>query len=113
MRHLYTVLFLAFAGMLRLINVEGCYDLYLPNAFSPNGDGQNDVYRVHTNATKIDFLIFDRWGELVFETRDPSQSWDGTVNGQLREPAVFTYLLRLHMFDGSTELSRGNITLVR
>ena len=95
------------------INVEGCYDLYLPNAFSPNGDGQNDVYRVHTNATEIDFLIFDRWGELVFETKDPSQSWDGTVNGQLREPSVFTYLLRLHMFDGSTELSRGNITLVR
>lgn len=93
-----------------------CGDVYIfvPNAFSPNLDNVNDkVFVRGLNLTEIDFKIFDRWGELVFETTDQSIGWDGTFKGKLLDPDVYVYHLRAVCFDGQENLIKGNITLMR
>jgi gliding motility-associated-like protein len=91
-----------------------CGELYFPNAFSPNGDLQNDVLYVRGNCIKLlDLQVYNRWGEKVFQTTDPANGWDGTWRGTACEPAVFTYILNATLLDG-TEISRkGNVSLVK
>jgi gliding motility-associated-like protein len=91
-----------------------CGELYFPNAFSPNGDLQNDVLYVRGNCIKVvDLQIYNRWGEKVFHTTDAAQGWDGTWRGTACEAAVFTYILNATLLDG-TEISRkGNVSLVK
>ncbi|MEZ4923268.1 MAG: gliding motility-associated C-terminal domain-containing protein [Crocinitomicaceae bacterium] len=93
-----------------------CGDVYIfvPNAFSPNGDNENDVLYVRgTFLEEIDFKIFDRWGEKVFETQDQSLGWDGTFKGELVDPDVYVYHLKAICFDGQETLIKGNITVLR
>lgn len=87
---------------------------YVPNAFTPNGDGINDVIYVSGQAVKtIDFSIYDRWGELLFHSEDLSQGWDGRYNGQLLNPGVFIYTLRITFLDDKLYFRKGDITLIR
>lgn len=96
-------------------------NLFIPNVFSPNGDQINDVVLISAgeDLQKIaSFRIFDRWGNLVFSAYDfpansPADSWDGRWNGQLLNPAVFTYQLIAVYVDGRKEVRFGDITLVR
>ena len=90
-------------------------DLFLPNAFSPNHDGENDVYYVKgiVDYINMEFLIYDRWGELVFSTNDPLIGWDGTRNGLSLESGVYICVLTANFKDGTSVLRKGNITLVR
>ncbi|MBD3638433.1 MAG: gliding motility-associated C-terminal domain-containing protein [Crocinitomicaceae bacterium] len=93
-----------------------CGDIYIfiPSAFTPNGDGENDmVYVRGQNLEEIDLKIFDRWGELVFEATDQSQGWDGTFKGKPLDPDVYVYHLKAVCFDGQETLIKGNITLLR
>lgn len=91
-----------------------CGELYLPNAFSPNDDHENDVLYVRGNCIKfLDFEVFNRWGEKVFMTTDPSFGWDGTWRGKKCEAAVFTYFLRATLQDGTEIEKQGNISLVK
>jgi gliding motility-associated-like protein len=91
-----------------------CGELYLPNAFSPNHDGQNDVLYVRGNCIKyLQFQVFNRWGEKVFETEDPAIGWDGTWRSQECESAVFTYILQATLLDGTEINKKGNISLVK
>jgi len=88
--------------------------IYVPNAFTPNGDGKNDILYVYGGV--IDyfyFAIFDRWGELVFETTNINQGWDGTYNGKLLDPAVFVYHLEATCINKQKYVKNGNITLIR
>lgn len=88
--------------------------VYVPNAFSPNGDGENDVLYVYGAMIQgILFRIYDRWGELVFETRERSQGWDGTFRGKLMDPDVYDYYLQVDCVDGLTNIIKGNVTLMR
>lgn len=88
--------------------------IFVPNAFSPNGDNVNEVMYVRgENLEEIDFKIFDRWGELVFSTTDQSVGWDGTFKGEKVDPDVYVYHLRVICFDGQENLIKGNITLMR
>ncbi len=91
-----------------------CGDVFVPNAFSPNNDGMNDVLYVRGNCIKtMSFRIYDRWGEKVFETADPKAGWDGTFRGKLMDAAVFGYHLDAELLTGETVKMKGNITLVR
>lgn len=93
-----------------------CYPpyLFLPNAFSPDGDGQNDVLYVRgIYIEELEFLIFDRWGNLVFETRDQNIGWDGTYKGEKLKPGVFAYYLRILCYNKVEYFKKGNITLIR
>ncbi|MGZ4053741.1 MAG: T9SS type B sorting domain-containing protein, partial [Bacteroidia bacterium] len=98
----------------------------VPNAFSPNGDGVNDQLCLDGWSdciSKFQIVIFDRWGEKVFESSDPGFCWDGVYKGKVLDPAVFVYFIKAtYETAGATPLSpkgsieqnkKGNITLVR
>jgi len=91
-----------------------CGEMFIPSAFSPNGDGQNDVLYVRGRCLKnFTFQIFNRWGELVFETTDKNVGWDGTQNGQPLNTGVFVYKLEGTTWDDKQYIQKGNITLLR
>ena len=97
------------------------YKLYIPNIFSPNGDGINDVIMISADESVHEiasFSIFDRWGNLVFgaeyfQPNDASRSWDGKLNGEAMNPGVFTFRVVVDFSDGESEVIYGDITLVR
>jgi gliding motility-associated-like protein len=89
-------------------------NVFLPNAFSPNGDGENDVYYIESNydLDKINFMIFNRWGQKVFETDDELIGWDGTFNGKPALGDSFGYVFE--GICGTRKIKRsGNITIIR
>ena len=89
--------------------------VYIPNAFSPNGDGVNDYFSVYgTTLQSVGMTIFDRWGERVFDSgTNQWASWDGTYKGVLESPGVYVYYVRLVYLDGSQETKEGSLTLIR
>lgn len=99
--------------------VNGDEDIFfIPSAFSPNGDGMNDEIIVRINgeehcATLIKFIIYDRWGEKVFETNNRKDAWNGTHRKGLLNSAVFSYYLEGSLYNGEPIIQKGNITLVR
>ena len=95
---------------------------YIPNSFSPNGDGLNDVFRIftanETTATIEEISIFNRWGDRVFYRTDRSihdlnHTWDGTFNGQLLEPDGFAYVVKIRRASGASEVRKGEVYIVR
>lgn len=96
------------------ITVECRHAISIPTIFSPNGDGLNETIRVHGyGIAEISFVIYDRWGEKIFETTDKDQVWDGTRKGRPLNSAVFVYILKVTFCDGIEYDEKGNITLVR
>ena len=103
------------------IFVEQFYHAFIPNAFSPNGDGINDMFMIFagSDVRKVrTFMIFDRWGEKVFEDadflpNDPVHGWDGTFRNSRLSPAVFVYFAELEFIDGEVRVFEGEVTLVR
>jgi gliding motility-associated-like protein len=91
-----------------------CGTLFIPNIFSPNGDKANDVLYIRGNCIKtLTFFIYDRWGEKVFITKDPSEGWDGNFKGKQMDPGVFFYYLKAELLNNSEVNKKGTITLVR
>ena len=89
---------------------------YMPNAFTPNGDGVNDYISLYgeRNAMKyIHISIFDRWGERVFESTDLNFQWDGKYRGQMEEPGIYVYQLDITFISGSSIKNKGSISLIR
>lgn len=96
--------------------------VYIPNAFSPNSDGINDVFMIYAadnNVSKIkSFLGFNRWGETVFEFRDfdpndPKFGWNGKFRGEKMNAQVLVWFAEIEFIDGSVELFKGDVTLIR
>ncbi len=86
----------------------------LPTGFSPNGDGKNDILYVRGAAiSKLDLKIFNRWGQLVFETRSQDIGWDGTFNGEPQPVEAYAYVLEVWFIDETYKQLQGNITLLR
>ena len=91
-----------------------CGDVFVPSAFSPNNDGENDYLCVYTNCWDQMYIrIFNRWGELVYENSSENICWDGTWKGQKLDPAVFVYTLEGTLINGEQVSKKGNITLTR
>jgi len=91
-----------------------CGEMFVPNAFSPNHDGTNDVLYVRGKClSNFTFQIFNRWGEKVFETSRQEDGWDGTFNGDLMNTAVFVYRLEGTTVDNQPFSMKGNVTLIR
>jgi gliding motility-associated-like protein len=87
---------------------------YVPNIFSPNNDGSNDIlFARGTNIKEIEFSIYNRWGELVFETNDINIGWDGKYNSKPCDASVFAYYAKVVFTDGSEQIKKGSITLIR
>jgi len=88
--------------------------LGIPTAFSPNGDGENDILYVKGSGFQdIAFQIYNRYGEMVFESSDPNIGWDGKFNGFEQEIEVYTYYIKVRYVDGGVAEEKGNITLLR
>ena len=95
--------------------------VYVPNAFSPNGDSNNDLFLLYAGqsiASIRSLNIFDRWGNLVFaasdfQPNDPAFGWDGTFRGRQMNPAVFVWVAEIEFLDGEVESFKGDVTLVR
>lgn len=93
-----------------------CEDPYIfvPNTFTPNNDGLNDILFVRGNyIDEMEFYIYNRWGELVFESFNKDIGWDGTFKGELLRTDVYGYYLKVNCFGGETFFKRGNVTLLR
>ncbi len=91
-----------------------CGQVFIPDAFSPNGDGQNDVFYLKGDCIKsMDFVVYDRWGNKVFESQNINTGWDGNYMGKPMNAGTYVYYLKGTMQDGSTVEKHGNITLVR
>ena len=89
--------------------------VYIPNAFTPNNDGTHDLLKVliYNDVTPKLFTIYNRWGEIVFETSDISQGWDGTVNGKEQEIGTYMYIF-VGLDERDNEFTmNGTITLLR
>lgn len=98
-----------------LISVSFTKDVFVPNAFTPNGDGNNDMFYVYGQGIQeVELKIHDRWGALVFETNDPNTGWDGNnYDGEQLNSAVFYYSLYTTFIDGDQRVQSGDITLIR
>lgn len=107
------------ASILVEVNESGI--AYLPNVFSPNGDGNNDVFFVNSGALVAqvkEFNIFDRWGNLVFSQENtppnnPDFGWNGAFNNELVDAGVYLYFAELELQDGSIKVESGSLTLLR
>jgi gliding motility-associated-like protein len=96
------------------VTVEEATTLFLPNAFTPNGDGNNEAFMVYGNNVKqMHLLIFDRWGLLIFESYDINNGWDGTYKGDRVQEDV--YVWKLYYEDNFSGLHEriGNVSVVR
>ncbi len=99
------------------VSVIPDYSVFVPNAFTPNNDGNNDVFRMFGIVRSIVFLeiqIFNRAGEKVFESLDHEFVWDGTYKGVMQNPSVFIWQMKLTFIDGHREeLRKGTVTLLK
>jgi gliding motility-associated-like protein len=112
------------------VKVDSCYQVYIPNIFSPNFDGTNDHFTVFDDdssgkslstgdiANIKQLTIYDRWGEMVYQKNnflpnDPTQGWDGTFRGRQSKQGDYVFVLSL-MFKNNRELTKkGIVTLIR
>ncbi|MEM1121903.1 MAG: choice-of-anchor L domain-containing protein [Bacteroidota bacterium] len=93
-------------------------ELFIPNVFSPNDDGQNDFFEIFaansTNILRVSATqILDRWGNAVYTTTNAFPKWDGTFRGELLNDAVFFYAIEVELENGEKQIFRGTVTLVR
>jgi gliding motility-associated-like protein len=115
------------------VNFATQVKVVLPNSFSPNGDGENDFFRVLTNVdedqnftnnsnngfqeggaiAELDLRVYNRYGQMVFRTTNPHEGWDGTFKGKPLNPATYTYILNFRTIDGRSDDRSGNVTLFR
>ena len=106
------------------VDINNTRNVYVPNVFTPNGDGFNDIFRPRAGQgiQQINFMrIFDRWGNLVFEAENflPSDTdlgsvgWDGKFGGKFMNPGVFVFVVEVEFIDGRILLYRGDVTLIR
>jgi gliding motility-associated-like protein len=114
--------------ILNVVSVDGCeseimktvhifseYTLYAPNAFSPNGDGNNDIFLAEGNGvTSFEMQVFDRWGGLVFESSDIESGWDG-LDASANTVGVGTYMYHISLYDynGKLWIYNGELNLMR
>lgn len=109
------------------VNAQGCksrdevcvevttnYNIYVPNVFTPNGDGNNDMFLVYgTGISKLEMIIYDRWGEKLYTSNDQLKGWDGTYKGTLCKQDAYTYLIIYTALDGKKYEKTGHVTLLK
>ena len=88
--------------------------IYVPNAFTPNGDGINNVVHVHSQSiANLKFYIYDRWGEVLFTSTSIQNGWNGTYKSKIKPVGVYIYYLQVKMNDGTIVNKKGTITLLK
>ncbi len=112
---------------LRVGNTSGCYysdsiriksickpRLYIPDAFTPDGNGLNDVFKPYAlSLQNYHMTIYNRWGERIFETYSTNEGWDGTFNGKEATPDIYIYIIDAKDLQNKRIVQKGILTLVR
>lgn len=99
-----------------IITLKDCMKgFYLPTAFTPNGDGKNDVFRplLFGHVKKYEFTIYNRWGQIVYQTSDLSKAWDGTIGGVMQDPNVFVWICTYQFEGEQVKTEKGTVVLIR
>ncbi|HET6992142.1 MAG TPA: PKD domain-containing protein, partial [Bacteroidia bacterium] len=110
-----------------VVDANGCMDtttltvvvddqstFYIPNAFSPNGDGLNDFFTgTGTGITDFHMMVWDRWGMLIFESYDITKPWDGTFRGKKVEEDVYVYHIDVTNLQGESDYYTGHVSVIR
>lgn len=97
-----------------IVAIKGTCKLYVPNAFTPNGDGHNDIFKASfgENITKFKMEIYNRWGQKVFESDDINKGWDGTYQQNILA-GVFVWIIKYDTVDLKNQTLKGNVLLIR
>ncbi|MET0243928.1 MAG: gliding motility-associated C-terminal domain-containing protein, partial [Flavitalea sp.] len=98
-----------------LVSTRQCLmDVYIPNAFTPNRDGKNDVFKPVTFGTPLSYrlTIYNRWGQMIFDTTDSSKGWDGYINGVRQGNGTYAYTLSYQIEGFEPMLKKGTVTLI-
>jgi gliding motility-associated-like protein len=96
------------------IKVKGVSTLYVPNSFTPNGDGINDIFLIpYTHVETFNMMIFNKWGNLLFETNDINVGWDGKYYSELVPEGIYIYSIKAIGEDGVNYRKLGSVTLLR
>jgi len=100
--------------VVKIVTIGSEYSLYVPNAFTPDGDGLNDIfYPKGTGITKYELTIFDRWGELLFTSEDFYKGWDGTYKGVMCKTDTYTWKINVNDPEGRNREYVGHVTLYK
>jgi gliding motility-associated-like protein len=96
------------------VEVKEFTDFFVPNAFSPNGDGKNDVFLLMgTTISKGKVRVFNQWGEMLFTTDDLKKGWDGNAKGRPQPVGIYVYEVHVTMHNGTEVRKKGFINLIR
>lgn len=88
-------------------------EIFIPNTFTPNGDGKNEVFKAYGNVIAgITMKVFNQWGELIYETNSMTAGWNGTHKGKLQPVGVYYYAIRIRLTDGTEILRKGAVNLL-
>jgi len=97
-----------------VVDVMPDIGIYIPNAFTPNGDGLNDYLHIYGTGLKdFSIQIFSRWGEKIFESANPEAGWDGSYKNEAAPSGTYAYKIFARGADGNIINKQGNINLVR
>jgi len=89
-------------------------DLFIPNAFTPNNDGKNDIFKVYGSAVKgAEIRIYTQWGAQIYETNDNATGWDGKSKGVAQPVGMYIYVIKVRMQDEDTFIKKGTLSLIR
>ena len=95
-------------------SIEKNEDLFIPTAFTPNGDNLNDIFKIrHPNITDFEIQIFNQWGELLHTSNDPQNAWNGMHKGKKAMSATYTYVINIRINNQAAKQLAGHITLLR
>jgi len=100
--------------IIKIVQVQPDFGLYIPNAFTPNGDDRNDIFIPVVGSVKLyELKIFDRWGKEIFHTNDQSIGWDGNYRGVECQEGVYTWKIELAISNGKQLKKAGHVTLIK
>lgn len=98
------------------VNLKECLKgFYMPTGFTPNHDGKNDLLKPQMlgNVAQYHFWVYDRWGQLVFDSHDPARGWDGTNQGKALDTGVFVWMCSYQFTGEGPVMKKGTVTLIR
>lgn len=96
-----------------IINVKIIDTLFIPTAFTPNGDGKNDLFHVIGTVNEFSLNVYNRWGEVVFKSNSVLDGWDGTYKGSAQPSGVFIYFIKYKNLNNSSKQIKGALMLIR